>query len=71
MMQFFFVSVVSLVLQIQDEPQLEEGMIVDEEEAQIAQENQILQVRMFFLSFKKSDEYLFQVSILPFHIHML
>ena len=42
MMQFFFVSVVSLVLQIQDEPQLEEGMIVDEEEAQNAQENQIL-----------------------------
>ena len=70
-MQFFFVSVVSLVLQIQDEPQLEEGMIVDEEEAQIAQENQILQVRMFFLSFKKSDEYLFHVSFLPFHFQML
>ena len=59
------------MLQIQEEPQLEEGRSGDEEEAQIAQENQILQVRMFFLSFQKSDEYLFHVSSLPFHFQML
>ena len=40
-MQFFFVSVVSLVLQNQKDPQLEEGRIGDEEEAQIAHEKKI------------------------------
>ena len=71
MMQFFFVSGVSLVLQILEEPPLEEGRIGDEEEAQIAQEKQILQVRMFFLSVRKSDEYFVHVSFLPFHFQML
>ena len=71
MMQFFFVSGVSLVLHILEEPPLEEGRIGDEEEAQIAQEKQILQVRMFFLSVRKSDEYLVHVSFLPFHFQML
>ena len=41
MIQFFFVSVVSLVLQTQDVPQLQEGRIEDEEEAQAAQEKKI------------------------------
>ena len=62
---------VSLVLQIQEEPQPEEGRIGDEEEAEIAQEKQILQVRMFYLSFRKSDEYFVHVSSLPFHFQML
>ena len=70
-MQFFFVSVVSLVLQNQKGPQLQEGRIGDEEEAQIAKEKKIKQVGMIFLSFRRFDVYLFHVFFLPFHFQML